>query len=337
MALITGMTRQKPRCRSLIGWLHFLFILGFALNAQAQQPLIHYIYDDLGRLVGVVNQDGNAATYTYDAVGNILTIGRHNVADTPGPVAITLVAPNKGKIGTPVSIFGKGFSPDPTQNTVSFSGGLAQVTSATSNSIVTTVPQGALTGPITVTTPLGTAMSPEPFRVLGLVTLSPSAAVLVPNGTQQFTALEAGTATTEVTWAVDGIIGGDATVGTVSSTGLYTAPATVPSPPTATVTATLQDDATVSASAWVAILPPQPLLITAQGVSVGVAAPTVSSVSSLVAPAVSVSVGAPTFTSVNSLVSPTVSVSIAEPTFSSVNSLVAPSVSIQMAPPQAVE
>jgi hypothetical protein len=93
-----------------------------------------------------------------------------------------------------------------------------------------TVPSGALTGPITVTTPLGTATSPEPFRVLGLLTVSPPAAVLVPNGTQQFTALEAGTATTEVVWAVNGIVGGDATIGTVSSTGLYTAPATVPTP-----------------------------------------------------------------------------------------------------------
>jgi hypothetical protein len=89
-----------------------------------------------------------------------------------------------------------------------------------------TVPSGALTGPITVTTPLGTATSPEPFRVLGLLTVSPPAAVLVPNGTQQFTALEAGTATTEVVWAVNGIVGGDASVGPVSSTGLYTAPAT---------------------------------------------------------------------------------------------------------------
>jgi len=61
--------------------------------------------------------------------------------------------------------------------------------------------------------------------VLGLLTVSPPAAVLVPNGTQQFTALEAGTATPEVVWAVNGIVGGDATIGTVSSTGLYTAPA----------------------------------------------------------------------------------------------------------------
>jgi YD repeat-containing protein len=172
---------------------------------QAQQPRIHYVYDDLGRLVGVVDQDGNAATYTYDAVGNILAIGRHNVADTPGPVAITLVAPNKGKVGTAVSIFGRGFSADAAQDVASFSGAIATITAATPNSLTTSVPPGALTGPITLTTPLGTATSPDPFRVLGLLTVSPSGALLVPNGTQQFTALEAASPTTEVTWAVNGV------------------------------------------------------------------------------------------------------------------------------------
>jgi YD repeat-containing protein len=269
------------------------FLLVVALRAQAQQPVIHYVYDDLGRLVGVVDQDGNAATYTYDAVGNIVAIGRNNVADTPGPVAITLVAPSKGKVGTVVSIFGRGFSTDAAQNVASFSGAIATVTAATTNSLTTSVPLGALTGAITVTTPPGTATSPQPFRVLGLLTVSPAAAVLVPNGTQQFTALEAGTATAEVTWAVNGIGGGDATVGTVSSTGLYTAPATVPSPPTLTVTATLFDDATVSASAEVAILPPQFLFIAGPGVSIGFSAPTFSSVNSLVAPAVSIQMAPP--------------------------------------------
>ena len=254
----------------------------------------------------MVDQNGDAATYTYDAVGNILTIGRHNVADTPGAVAITLVAPSKGKVGTAVSIFGRGFSPDPVQNGVAFSGASATVTAATTNSLTTSVPPGALTGPITVTTPLGTATSPEPFRVLGLLTVSPTGAVLVPNGTQQFTALEGGSLITDITWAVDGIPGGDATVGTISSGGLYTAPAAIPAPPTVTVTAILQDDVTITASAMVTLLEPQPLLITAQGVSVGVAAPSFASVNSLVAAAVSVHPGSPPV--VNTLVAAAVSV-----------------------------
>jgi YD repeat-containing protein len=32
---------------------------------------IRYLYDDLGRLVRVIRDDGEAASYSYDAVGNV--------------------------------------------------------------------------------------------------------------------------------------------------------------------------------------------------------------------------------------------------------------------------
>jgi YD repeat-containing protein len=304
-----------------------LFLIGeSARPVWSQQPRIHYVYDDLGRLVGVVDQDGNAATYTYDAVGNILAIGRHNVADTPGAVAITLVVPNKGRVGAPVSIFGRGFSVDPAQNVVSFGGALAGITAATGTSLTTSVPPGALTGPITVTTSLGSATSPEPFRVAGLLSVSPTGAVLVPNATQQFTALEGGNPITDIAWTVNDIPGGDPTFGTISSVGLYTAPAAIHSPPTVTVTATLQDDPTITASATVALLEPQPLLVAAQAVSASVSFPTFFSVSSLVAPAVSVHQGSPTSTLI---VAPLVSVLVA----TSSGSLAPPPMAVVMAGP----
>jgi YD repeat-containing protein len=37
---------------------------------------IAYVYDELDRLVRVVREDGEAATYQYDAVGNLLSITR---------------------------------------------------------------------------------------------------------------------------------------------------------------------------------------------------------------------------------------------------------------------
>jgi len=73
----THIMAQSAR-RALVALFALLLLGGFPQSAWPQQPRIHYVYDDLGRLVGVVDQDGNAATYTYDAVGNILAIGRHD-------------------------------------------------------------------------------------------------------------------------------------------------------------------------------------------------------------------------------------------------------------------
>lgn len=50
--------------------------------ASAQPPAILYLYDDLNRLVRVIDATGQAATYHYDAVGNILRITREVVPHT---------------------------------------------------------------------------------------------------------------------------------------------------------------------------------------------------------------------------------------------------------------
>ncbi len=58
------------------------------------------------------------------------------------------------------------------------------------------------------------------------VFVHPRAAGLTLGQPQQFTATVKGTSNTKVTWAVDNIHGGNATVGTISATGLYTPPKT---------------------------------------------------------------------------------------------------------------
>lgn len=59
----------------------------------ADDPHVVYVYDDLGRLKQVVDQDGRARTYTYDAVGNLLQIdvAAGDCAAGP-PVVQTVVA-----------------------------------------------------------------------------------------------------------------------------------------------------------------------------------------------------------------------------------------------------
>ena len=87
-----------------------------------------------------------------------------------------------------------------------------------------------------------------------VVTVTPSAANVVVNGLQQFTATLTGTGNTSVNWLVNGAVGGNSTVGTISTTGLFTAPATVPTPSTVTIEALSQADNTTSGSAQATIV-----------------------------------------------------------------------------------
>jgi len=84
------------------------------------------------------------------------------------------------------------------------------------------------------------------------VTLNTSSATIAPGGTQQFTATVTGTSNTAVQWEVNGTSGGNAQVGTIDSSGLYTAP-NVTSTLTVTVAAVSVADTSKSASAMVTV------------------------------------------------------------------------------------
>ena len=56
------------------------------------------------------------------------------------------------------------------------------------------------------------------------ISIAPTSVVLNTMQTQQFTATVSGTNNTAVTWSVDSVVGGNSTIGTISTTGLYTAP-----------------------------------------------------------------------------------------------------------------
>jgi YD repeat-containing protein len=116
---------------------------------------ITYIYDELGRLVAVVDPSGDTAIYSYDAVGNLLSITRQSSS----LVAVIEFTPDGGAVGSNVTIYGTGFSTMPGQNAVTFNGTAATVTSSTATQITTSVPSEATTGLIAVTTPAGTASS----------------------------------------------------------------------------------------------------------------------------------------------------------------------------------
>jgi len=86
------------------------------------------------------------------------------------------------------------------------------------------------------------------------VTLSPLNVSVALGTTQQFTETTSGSTNTDVTWQVNGITGGNSTYGTISTTGLYTPPATVPNPATVTVTVISQANTADIANASVTII-----------------------------------------------------------------------------------
>jgi len=86
------------------------------------------------------------------------------------------------------------------------------------------------------------------------VSISPTYAAVQLGQPLQFTATVKGTGNTAVTWQVDNADGGNSTAGTVSTSGLFTAPAALPNPATASVTAVSQADPTKSATAVVTLV-----------------------------------------------------------------------------------
>ena len=84
------------------------------------------------------------------------------------------------------------------------------------------------------------------------VTVSPGTANVQEAAKQQFTATVSNSSS-GVNWQVNGVAGGNSTVGTIDSTGLYTAPVIVPNPASVTITAILQADPSVTGNAIVTI------------------------------------------------------------------------------------
>jgi hypothetical protein len=116
----------------------------------------------------------------------------------------------------------------------------------------------ALLAPLLLVSCKGGSGSSDPSSPpVATIQVSPANVQVAADQTTQFTATVDGASSSGVVWEVDGIRGGNATYGTIAAGGLYTAPASIPSPSTIPVTAVLETDQGVSGSASVTItLPP---------------------------------------------------------------------------------
>jgi hypothetical protein len=100
-----------------------------------------------------------------------------------------------------------------------------------------------------------TPPTPPAQSTITSVTVAPTSSNAIVNATQQFTASVQGTRnfSSAINWSVNDVPGGNSTVGTVTATGVYVAPSTVPSPATVTVKAASVQDSTKSGSAAVTV------------------------------------------------------------------------------------
>ncbi len=223
-----------------------------------------------GTIVFSVQQPGNGAV-TGNTVSVTVAVPSVTVSVSPTTASVPLsttkafTATVSGSANTAVTWSVNGIAGgNATVGTISGAGlysapaAMPASTTVTIQAISTANP--ASSGQATVT------LAPPPPPVI--VTVSPATSSVQVNASQAFTASISGSANSAVTWSVNGVSGGNSTVGTISSAGLYTAPAAVPSPAAVTVTATSAANSNSSASATVTVLPPVSITLTPSVASV---------------------------------------------------------------------
>ncbi len=92
------------------------------------------------------------------------------------------------------------------------------------------------------------------------VSVTPTAANVRAGAGQPFAASVTGTTNQSVTWSVNGVVGGNATVGFITDTGVYTAPAVPTNPNTITISAASAADSSASGTGDVTLWNATPIL-----------------------------------------------------------------------------
>jgi hypothetical protein len=95
---------------------------------------------------------------------------------------------------------------------------------------------------------------PPPPTPAVTVSVSPATTSVPLGGTFQFTAVVSNATNTAVTWSVNGVPGGVAATGTISASGLFTAPQNLPQPATASIVATSVADSSVSSNTAIVMI-----------------------------------------------------------------------------------
>jgi len=181
---------------------------------------------------------GASATFTSTVTGSANTSVTWSVNDVAGGSATVGTITSGGVYTAPSTL--------PVSSVVTIKATAAAATQATATATVTLV------------------VPPPPVTVA----VSPLTANVNLGASQVFTATVSGSANTMVTWSVNGVTGGNATLGTISSGGVYVAPASLPSPNVVTLRATSVANPNAYSQATVSLIsipvgPPPPGLLAA--------------------------------------------------------------------------
>lgn len=224
---------------------------------------------------GLVIKSGSAAgsgIWFNDMSADTLTAATAPLAPTVGTISA-----GDGTVTVPFTLNGDGGAAI-TGVTATVTPGGQSATGTTSPLTITGVANGtAVTAKVKATNSVGTgpesaasnSVTPSASVTVSGVTVAPSAPTVNGGATQQFSATVNGTGSVPqgVTWTMTG-------AGTISASGLYTAPASTSSAQSATITATSTHDNTKSGSTTVTV--PATVAVTVSGVAVSPSAPTVA-------------------------------------------------------------
>lgn len=222
-------------------------------------------------LVGTINGSGQYLPPSAVPNPSVVTVRATSVASSTSSGAasvtiiphasITSVSPSPLATGNFVlTVNGAGFVAG---SVVSFDGAPLATTVVSSTKLTATgnAPAAKSSVPVVATMPDGdqsnavfvnvTAPAPTPITI----SITPKTATVRARRTRQFTATVQGTSNRSKIWKVNGIVGGNSTVGTISQAGLYSAPRSVPSPALVTVGATAAADQSKTATASVTVAP----------------------------------------------------------------------------------
>jgi hypothetical protein len=189
------------------------------------------------------------------SVAEPTAVGSSAVTVVPPP-SITSLSPSPLYVGSfTLTVNGSAFQ----SGAVVKFGGTNLATTFVSSIKLTATGTASSTSPgvnVIVTNPDGGVSNTASVAVVNppvTVTVSPTSAAVKVRQSRQFTATVQNSANQAVTWKVNGIAGGNSTVGTITAAGLYTAPSSVPSPSTVQVSAQSQADPSASGNASVTI------------------------------------------------------------------------------------